>query len=82
MLQQPAFTKSQPGYEQIGYRVQRIIADPKVQRIQFVTVGRLPEERIEDWVRLVEEISETAGVRVEHQDEDTIRIGWGGYIEA
>ena len=82
MLPQPEFTKSAPRYEEIGHRVQRIIADPRVQKIQWVIVGRLPGEGIEDWDRLVDEIAETAGVRVDAQGDGSIRIGWGGYFDA
>ncbi|WP_213881688.1 DUF1654 domain-containing protein [Pseudomonas sp. dw_358] len=81
MFAPTAFTRSEPGYEDIGHRVQRIITDPKVQKVQSVTVTRLPDERPEDWRRLMEEISETAGIQVEPLGGDSIKIGWRGYCE-
>ena len=83
MLHQPDFTQSKPRtYEQIGHRVQRIINDPKVQKRQFVVVSRLPNEPRADWRRLLNEISETAGIKVDEADGDEVRIGWREYCEA
>lgn len=83
MLLSPAFTTTTPHtYEQIGHRVQRILADPKVQRIQSVTVYRLPDESPADWRRLMAEIGDTAGIQLDEMDEDSVRITWKEYCEA
>jgi hypothetical protein len=83
MLAQPSFTKRDPGsYVEIGYRIQQIISNPKVQRVQEVTVSRLPSERPEEWRRVLEDIAGTSGIRVEEIDEKAVRIGWRGYCEA
>jgi len=82
MLHQPDFTQTKPRtYEQIGHRVQRIIADPKVQRIQTVTVSRLPNEDPGDWRRLLSELAETAGIRVDQVEGGAVRIGWREYCD-
>lgn len=83
MLHQLEFTQTKPRtYEQIGHRVQRIINDPKVQRRQFALVSRLPNEPPADWRRLLRELSETAGIRVDEIDGEEVRIGWREYCEA
>jgi hypothetical protein len=82
MLHQPEFTKSDPGsYEEIGRRIQRMIADPRVQRLQSVTVYRLPFERDENWRQVLTEISETEGIEVSEQQDQGVRIGWRKYCE-
>ena len=83
MLHQPDFTQTKPRtYEQIGHRVQRIINDPKVQKRQFVVVARLPNENPADWLRLLSEISETAGIKVDEVEGEEVRIGWREYCES
>jgi len=83
MLHQPEFTQTKPrSYEQIGHRVKEIISDPNVQKVQFVTVSRLPNEGKSDWWRLMNEIASTQGIRVQRVDEDSFNIGWREYCEA
>jgi hypothetical protein len=83
MLHQPDFTQTKPRtYEQIGHRVQRLIADPRVQRIQSITVSRLPNEDPADWRRVLQELTETAGVRVDEVENGAVKIGWRDYCEA
>lgn len=83
MLQRPAFTTTKPhSYEQIGHRVQRLLSDPKVQKTQSITVARLPDEHLDDWRRLVNDISDTAGIRVDEQEDGSVRIAWREYCEA
>lgn len=83
MLYPPAFTQTKPRtYEQIGHRVQGLICDPKVQKLQYVIVSRLPNESPSDWHRLLNEIGKTSGIRVEELEGDAFRIGWREYCDA
>jgi len=75
-------TKPRTSYELAGRRLQAIIAAPGVQKVQAVTVFRLEHETVEDWQRLIDEISETAGVMVESLEGGAVRIGWRQYCEA
>ena len=68
-------------YEMAGRRLQALIAAPGVQKVQAVTVSRLEHETVEDWQRLIDEISETAGVLVESLEGGAVRIGWRQYCE-
>ncbi len=82
MLSQPDFTKPQQRtYEQIGHRVKEIISDPRVQRLQLVTISRLPNESPADWRRLLNEMAGTAGIRIERVDDGAYRVGWREYCE-
>jgi hypothetical protein len=83
-MSRPAFTTSPPpsSYETAGRRLQALIAAPSVQKVQAVTVTRLEHEAPDDWKRLLDEISETAGVKVEALDSGTVRIGWREYCDA
>lgn len=81
-LQSIPAPKNTNSYELAGRRLQALIAAPGVQKIQAVTVSRLEHENLEDWQRLIDEISETAGVMVESLEDGTIRIGWRQYCEA
>ncbi|MDD0974789.1 DUF1654 domain-containing protein [Pseudomonas fontis] len=83
-MQSPVFTTSKPpsSYESAGRRLQALIASPGVQKYQAVTVCRLEHEAPEDWQRLLDEISETAGVRVDILEGGTVRIGWREYCDA
>jgi hypothetical protein len=78
------FSTSQPlsSYETTGRRLQALIAAPSVQKVQAVTVCRLEHESPEDWQRLLDEIGDTAGVRVDILDDEIVRIGWREYCEA
>ncbi|BFT63239.1 DUF1654 domain-containing protein [Pseudomonas moorei] len=78
----PKPTKTPSSYELAGRRIQKLIAAPGVQKVQAITVSRLEHESAEDWQRLIDEISETAGVMVEALEGGAIRIGWRQYCEA
>lgn len=82
MLQQPEFSQIKPSsYEQIGHRVREIISDPRVQKIQFVTISRLPNESPADWRRLLNEMAGTAGIKIEEVEDGAYRVGWREYCE-
>ena len=83
MLSQPDFTQSQPRtYEQIGHRIKELISDPRVQRLQSITVTRMVGEGWPEWRQLMNEIANTHGVLVERLEGDTFRIGWREYCDA
>lgn len=83
-MMRSAFSTLQPhsSYEATGRRLQALITAPGVQKVQAVTVCKLEHESAEDWKRLLEEIGETVGVRVETLDGVTARIGWQEYCDA
>ncbi|WP_110949523.1 DUF1654 domain-containing protein [Pseudomonas bohemica] len=82
MLHQPDVTQAKPRtYEQIGHRIKQIIDDPKVQKLQFVIISRLPNENPVDWRRLLIDMANTNGIRVERLEGESFRVGWREYCE-
>lgn len=82
MLQQrTAQARVTSDYEAIGRRIQRLVAAPKVQKVQWVIVNRHDDEPLEGWDRVLREIEETDGIQLERFDDGTVRIGWQQYID-
>ena len=83
-MPRPEFTTSKPhsSYEAAGRRLHALISAPGVQKHQAVTVCRLDHESPEDWERQLEEIGETAGIRVENLEGGTVRIDWREYCDS
>ncbi|MBC3480303.1 DUF1654 domain-containing protein [Pseudomonas sp. SWRI77] len=68
-------------YERLGYRIQQAISSPHVQKRQFVELTPAPEESRADWARILADIEETTGIRVERLESGVIRIGWCEFTE-
>jgi hypothetical protein len=73
--------RSASDYEAIGRRIQRLVAAPKVQKVQWVIVNRREDEPVEGWDRVLHEIEETDGIQVERFEDGAVRIGWQRYID-
>lgn len=74
-------SKLKDSYELVGHRLQRLIASPRVQRIQLVEVSRRDYESPEAWRQVIQDIGDTAGIRIEHLDDGAVRIGWREYCD-
>ncbi|CAM3321175.1 hypothetical protein BZK31_18135 [Pseudomonas floridensis] len=68
-------------YEQIGRRIQRMVAAPQVQKVQSVTVTRRDDEPCELWDIVLQEIEETEGIQVRRREDGSVWIGWQRYID-
>nr|WP_233092143.1 DUF1654 domain-containing protein [Pseudomonas sp. MF6772] len=66
----------------IFHQRQHLIASPRVQRIQLVEVSRRDDESPEAWRQVIQDIGDTAGIRIEHLDDGAVRIGWREYCDA
>lgn len=75
-------SKPRNSYELVGRRLQRLIASPRVQRIQLIEVARRDDESPEAWHQVIQDIGDTAGIRIEHLDDGAVRIGWRGYCDS
>jgi len=69
-------------YELVGRRIQRLISAPNVQKIQSIIVTRREDEPADAWLKVIQEIEETSGVRMERLEGGAVRIGWREYCEA
>ncbi|WP_025804627.1 DUF1654 domain-containing protein [Pseudomonas chlororaphis] len=74
--------KLRNSYELVGRRIQGIIASPGVQKIQMVVVSRRDDESQEAWHQVIQDIGDTAGIRLEHLHDGAVRIGWREYCDA
>ena len=63
-------------YERLGYRIQQAVASPHVQKRQFVELMPAPDESTADWARILNDLENTTGIRVERLESGLIRIGW------
>lgn len=82
MRSTPSFSTTKPHtYERIGHRIRDLIADPKVQRLQCVTIRRLGDEDPTDWRRVINEIAGTAGVKVSDLGDGAFRVAWNEYVD-
>lgn len=72
-----AFSQSPSrSYERLGYRIQQAIASPHVQKRQFVELRPTSDESSADWARILKDLEETTGVRIDRMETGAIRIGW------
>lgn len=83
MMQVPTQTPiPRNSYELVGRRLQRLIASPRVQRVQLLEVSRRDDESPEAWQQVIQDIGDTAGIRIEYLDDGTVRIGWREYCDS
>ena len=66
-----------PGsYERMGLRIQKIINSPNAQKAKAALIFRLPDEPVDEWERLLEEIAENDNVTLAHRDDGGVQIFW------
>ena len=68
-------------YQDVGRRIQRLVADPNVQKIRTIKLARRDDECPKAWEVVIQELDETCGITVERLEDDTVRIGWQQYID-
>ncbi|WP_447758659.1 DUF1654 domain-containing protein [Pseudomonas moraviensis] len=63
-------------YERMGMRVQKIINSPTAQKAKAALIFRLPDEPMDDWEHLLEEIDENDNVTLAYRDDGGVQIFW------
>ncbi len=63
-------------YERMGLRVQKIINSPNAQKAKAALLFRLPDEPVDEWEQLLEEIAENDNVTLAYRDDGGIQIFW------
>ncbi|WP_054892302.1 MULTISPECIES: DUF1654 domain-containing protein [unclassified Pseudomonas] len=77
-----AFTQSPSrSYERLGYRIQQAVASPHVQKRQMIELTPSPDDCMADWARILNDLEETTGIRVDRLDSGVIRIAWRDFSE-
>ena len=72
-----ATTSASPDtYARMGLRVQKIINSPTAQKAKAALIFRLPDEPVDEWEQLLEEIDENDNVTLAYRDDGGVQIFW------
>jgi hypothetical protein len=72
-----ATTPASPdSYQRMGVRVQKIINSQSAQKAKAALIFRLPDEPVDEWERLLEEIDENDNVTLAYRDDGGVQIFW------
>ncbi|MHB0775446.1 DUF1654 domain-containing protein [Halomonas sp. WWR20] len=66
----------QSSYVQLGKRVQRAINAPRARLTQHIIIERQPDESVEDWESMLEEIDSHGHVTLIRYDDGAIGLRW------
>ncbi|MCX2897937.1 DUF1654 domain-containing protein [Pseudomonas mandelii] len=67
---------SPDSYARMGIRVQKIINSPTAQKAKAALIFRLPDEPVDEWEQLLEEIDENDNVTLAYRDDGGVQIFW------
>ncbi|MGF6109270.1 hypothetical protein QFZ85_000789 [Pseudomonas frederiksbergensis] len=72
-----ASTSTSPdSYQRMGVRVQKIINSQSAQKAKAALIFRLPDEPVDEWEQLLEEIDENDNVTLAYRDDGGVQIFW------
>jgi hypothetical protein len=72
-----ATTPASPdSYQRMGVRVQKIINSQSAQKAKAALIFRLPDEPVDEWEQLLEEIDENDNVTLAYRDDGGVQIFW------
>lgn len=63
-------------YHRLVRRVNRAITTPRAQRERQANLARQPDERPEDWDRLLDEILQADGVAMTRRTDGSVYVTW------
>lgn len=63
-------------YARMGLRIQKIINSPTVQKAKAALIFRLPDEPVDEWEQLLEEIDENDNVTLAYRDDGGVQVFW------
>jgi hypothetical protein len=63
-------------YVRMGMRIQKIINSPTAQKARSALIFRLPDEPMDEWERLLEEIDENDNVTLAWRDDGGVQVFW------
>nr|WP_251029499.1 DUF1654 domain-containing protein [Pseudomonas fluorescens] len=63
-------------YERLAIRVQKIINSTNAQKAKAALIFRLPDEPVDEWERLLEEIAENDNVTLAYRDDGGVQVFW------
>jgi hypothetical protein len=63
-------------YHRLVRRVNRAITTPRAQRERQANLSREPDDRLEDWERLLDEIQQADGVAMTKRSDGSVYVTW------
>lgn len=63
-------------YERLGRRIQRAASAPRARLAHSIIIERQPDESIEDWERVIEEIETHGHVTITRFDDGSVGLRW------
>lgn len=63
-------------YQRLVRRVNRAITTPRAQRERQANLAREPDDRLEDWERLLDEIQQADGVAMTKRSDGSVYVTW------
>ena len=63
-------------YHRLVRRVNRTISTPRAQRERQANLAREPDDRPEDWDRLLDEIQQADGVAMTRRSDGSVYVTW------
>lgn len=63
-------------YGRLVRRINHVITTPRAQIERQANICRQPDDRAEDWERLVDEIQQADGVSMTKRSDGTIHVRW------
>lgn len=63
-------------YHRLVRRVNRAITTPRAQRERQANLAREPDDRLEDWERLIDEIQQSDGVAMTKRSDGSVYVTW------
>ncbi|WP_339532387.1 DUF1654 domain-containing protein [Pseudomonas mucidolens] len=77
MAKPPSTAATPPdAYQRLAIRVQKIINSTNAQKAKAALIFRLPDEPVDEWERLLEEIAENDNVTLAYRDDGGVQIFW------
>lgn len=76
MFTNPTCFPSSTRFEQLMQRIHRQINSSAAQERRRTVISRLPDERMDDWDKLLDHLEIEESVRLTHLDGGGIQLNW------
>lgn len=63
-------------YGALARRVQRLISTPRARYEHQAVIPRLPDDKPQDWDRLLNEINDAEGVKLNARPDGSVHLVW------
>jgi hypothetical protein len=63
-------------YDLLAIRLQKAINNPMSQKRKYAILERLPDDRADHWLHILEELDDADNVTVTHRDDGGVQVFW------